>query len=112
MDSWMPSMQMSQKGLLTTKFLDTSKIWPSETTKKMKAAVLLAACGGAGNDSVPVVELEDDEQSSRPGPAAKSHELQLVPVVIICFSMRFGLYRRFAYIKCICETHYIKLIMK
>ena len=36
--------------------------------------------------------------------------LQLV--VIICFSMRFGLYQRFAYIKCICETHYIKLIME
>ena len=40
----------------------------------MKTAVLQAACGGAGKDSVPVVVLEDDGQSSRPGPAAKSYE--------------------------------------
>lgn len=40
----------------------------------MKTAVLQAACGDAGKDSVPVVVLEDDGQSSRPGPAAKSYE--------------------------------------
>ncbi len=71
MDSLMPSMHMSQKGLL-----DTSKIWPSKTTKKMKASVLQAAgdhCG-PGNDSEPLVELEDDGKSSRPGPGAKYYE--------------------------------------
>jgi hypothetical protein len=65
----MPSMHMSQKGLLRH-----LKNLALQNNKKMKAAVLHAAGGGAGNDSVPVVELEDDGKSSRPGPAAKSYE--------------------------------------
>jgi hypothetical protein len=59
--------------------LDTSKLWLSKTTKKMKASNLQAASGhdGPRNDSEPLVELEDDGKSSRPGPArpgAKSYE--------------------------------------
>jgi hypothetical protein len=69
MDSWMPLMHMSQKGLLRH-----LKLLPSKTTKTMKAAVLQAAAGGSGNDSEPLVQLEDDGKSSRHGPAAKSYE--------------------------------------
>ncbi len=42
----------------------------------MKASVLQAATGhgGPGNESEPLVELEDDGKISRPGPGAKSFE--------------------------------------
>ncbi len=75
----------------------------------MKAPVLQAACGSAGNDSVPVVM---DRAAGLGQLLNLMSEAALQLVVIICFSMRFGLYQRFAYIKCICETHYIKLIME
>jgi hypothetical protein len=56
--------------------LDTSKTWPSKTTKRVKESVLEAAGGVAGVRAVPgpVVEMEDDGKSNRPGPAFKSYE--------------------------------------
>ena len=55
--------------------MDTSKTWPSKTTKRVKASVLEAAAGvRGGRASGSVVEMEDDGKSNRPGPAFKSYE--------------------------------------
>ena len=55
--------------------MDTSKTWPSKTTKRVKESVLEAAAGvRGGGASGSVVEMEDDGKSNRPGPAFKSYE--------------------------------------
>ncbi len=78
----------------------------------MKAGDLQAADGGPGNDSEPLIQLEDDGKSSRPGPAAKSYERGRAAAGGHLRFNAFWLASTFAYIKCTCETHDIKLIME
>ncbi len=63
---------------------------------------------GPGNDSEPLVAVEDDRKSSRPGSGAKSYERGRTEAGD---HLLFNVYKRFSFFKCACENHYIKLIM-